>query len=241
VTEPQPFGAAYARAYDALYADKDYAGECDALGPVLASAASILDIGCGTGSHAAELARRGKRVTAVDRSPAMLDIARAKTTGLSVELIEADARTLDLGTRTFDAAILMFAVIGYLTNDDDLARALSRVRRHLPAGAPLAFDFWFGPAVLNEPPGPRAKVVRGVERRAAASLDLLTQVVHVEYELVVDGALTREVHPMRFFFPREVALLLERAGFRLERLSAFPSDSPPNESTYTALAIARAV
>ena len=38
----------------------------------------ILDLGCGTGGHALVLARRGYRITGVDRSASMLEIARRK-------------------------------------------------------------------------------------------------------------------------------------------------------------------
>ena len=77
------FGCGYADQYDLLYSDKDYEAECDLLeevfrrygtGPVQ----TILDLGCGTGSHALLLARRGYQVTGVDRSQEMLAQARQK-------------------------------------------------------------------------------------------------------------------------------------------------------------------
>ena len=51
-----------------------------------------LDIGCGTGDHALNLARRGWDVTAVDFVPRALDTARAKTAeaGVYVQYVKAD-------------------------------------------------------------------------------------------------------------------------------------------------------
>jgi hypothetical protein len=46
---------------------------------------------------------------------------------------------------------------------------------------------------------------------------------------------------MRFFFPQEIAVLLECTGFRVSRLGAFPDfDQPPTEDNWNAMVIARA-
>jgi 2-polyprenyl-3-methyl-5-hydroxy-6-metoxy-1,4-benzoquinol methylase len=72
----------------------------------LPAGSRILDMGCGTGRHAVELARRGMRVTGVDISAGMLAEARkeAQRAGVEVEWLQADA------TR-FEAEILYDAVI----------------------------------------------------------------------------------------------------------------------------------
>jgi ubiquinone/menaquinone biosynthesis C-methylase UbiE len=62
------FGPAYASAYDAFYADKDYNAECDLIEGAFRRHAtqpvsSVLDLGCGTGNHALRLARRGYRAS----------------------------------------------------------------------------------------------------------------------------------------------------------------------------------
>lgn len=67
--------------------------------------AAVLDIGCGTGRHAVELARRGMRVTGLDLSPQMLALARqrAEAAGVEVRWLEADATQFNLPAK-FDAA-----------------------------------------------------------------------------------------------------------------------------------------
>ncbi len=137
-----PFGAAYAAAYDSLYGAKDYAGECDLLERVFAAVPgakvrAVLDLGCGTGGHAIELARRGYDVAGVDRSPAMLAHAREKAAAAHVALglQLGDLRECELG-RAFDAVILMFAVLGYQTATADVVAALRTARRGSGASSP---------------------------------------------------------------------------------------------------------
>lgn len=68
----------------------------------------ILDIGCGTGRHAVELAKRGYQVTGVDISSGMLAEAKkaARKAGVNVEWVHADA-TKFTSTELFDAAICL--------------------------------------------------------------------------------------------------------------------------------------
>lgn len=67
----------------------------------------VIDLGCGTGFLALELARRGHRVTGVDFAPAMIAAARAKAAeaGLAVRFEEGDAEALRFPPRTFDLAV----------------------------------------------------------------------------------------------------------------------------------------
>ena len=81
----------------------------------------ILDMGCGTGRHAVELAKRGYRVTGVDISSGMLREAKkvAREAGVQVEWIQADAAKFT-ATKSFDAAIcLCEGAFGLLSGDDD--------------------------------------------------------------------------------------------------------------------------
>lgn len=254
------FGPGYAALYDHFYADKDYAAECDfveeafrryAAQPV----ATVLDLGCGTGGHALILARRGYRVTGVDRSADMLAQARAKAVaGLSPAqaptFAQGDIRRLDLG-QAYDAVISMFAVLSYMTTNDDLAAALRTARRHLRPGGLLLFDAWYGPAVLVQRPGDRFRVVGDGHRRAIrfvrSELDTLHHVVHVHYTVLeLEGdRLARQVaetHTMRYLFPQEMAFHLDQAGFELAALApCWRLDAEPTENDWNVVVAARAV
>ena len=81
---------------------------------------SILDIGCGTGNHAIELAQKGYNVTALDVSPEMIKIAHDKAIKAKVRIdfkeIEAENFT---SNRMFDAAISMHQGALCLLNEYD--------------------------------------------------------------------------------------------------------------------------
>jgi SAM-dependent methyltransferase len=253
-----PFGTTYASAYDALYADKDYEAECDVLEEAFGAYAacdvhSVLDLGCGTGAHAVRLSQRGYEVSGVDVAPAMLNHAREKADAAAYpagsarpSFLLGDIRSLDLG-RTFDAVVMMFAVLGYQLSNKDVLATLGCARRHLGPGGILIFDVWYGPAVVRIGPTQRVKVLDAdshkVIRVADTEMDERHGICNVSYrlwELADEGlvAETTEGHAMRFFFPMELELLLEQTGFELRRLAAFPDvASDANADSWNALVV----
>ncbi len=255
------FGAGYAQLYDLLYKDKDYDAEVALLERLFQTheleGNAVLDLGCGTGQHAIRLAKRGFEVTGVDRSPEMLRIARVKAEQSLDELspqpsfVEGDVTTVRLAGSSFDAALMMFAVLGYQVTNEAVKAALRTVRAHLRPGALFVCDVWYGPAVLHVRPSERTKVVDApggqVIRSVRTELDSFAHRADVEYRVWrLQGkevlAEMRETHSMRFFFPQELALLFEAAGLELRELRAFgDSDAPPTEETWNVLAVGRAV
>jgi len=143
--------------YDDLHEDVDYPAECTLLEKVVSGVlhrrpASVLDLGCGTGSHALILADRGYRVTGVDASSGMLRVARAKARGrANPAFVRADMRRFDLG-RTFDAIVCMDGAYTHLLTERDLLAHLRRVRRHLSPDGVYAFEF--AQALKGEKGGP---------------------------------------------------------------------------------------
>lgn len=99
--------------------------------------ARILDLCCGVGRHSLELARRGFKVTGVDRTQAYLDSAshQAEQEGLVVEFIQDDMRTFrSLGA--FDAVINLFTSFGYFEDPGEDRQVVMNVYHSLkPGGA----------------------------------------------------------------------------------------------------------
>jgi SAM-dependent methyltransferase len=112
----------------------------EALG--LRSGDSVLDIGCGAGQTLLQLAERvgiEGQVIGVDVAPLLLEIAARRTEALSqVRLIQADAQSLDLPSRSTDA---VFSRFGVMTFADPVA-AFANFRRILRPSGVLAFTCW---------------------------------------------------------------------------------------------------
>ncbi|MGW0790830.1 methyltransferase domain-containing protein [Streptomyces sp. NPDC002911] len=69
------------------------------------SRSEVLDLGCGTGSLSLLVACQGHRVTAVDRSPRMVEQARAKLAGTGTEVLIGDAAHPPVGKQRFDVIL----------------------------------------------------------------------------------------------------------------------------------------
>ncbi|MGI8936962.1 MAG: class I SAM-dependent methyltransferase [Iamia sp.] len=101
-------------------------------------AASVLDVGCGTGTFACRLAARGTQMTGVDPAAASLEVARGKPFADRVRWVEADASNLpaiqvDLVTMTGNVAQV------FLTDRQWLS-ALRGIRAVLAPGGYLVFE-----------------------------------------------------------------------------------------------------
>ncbi|HZJ56004.1 MAG TPA: class I SAM-dependent methyltransferase [Myxococcaceae bacterium] len=99
----------------------------------------LLDLPCGEGRHALELARRGHQVTAIDLSPHAVTRAgeEARREGLSVELRVGDMRSPPPGP--FDGACCLGNSIGYLSHRD-LRAFLRAMHAALRPGARWVVD-----------------------------------------------------------------------------------------------------
>jgi ubiquinone/menaquinone biosynthesis C-methylase UbiE len=96
---------------------------------------SILEVGCGTGRVAVQLAEDGARVVGMDLDNDMLDVARSKSAGIRWE--QGDMRTLDLG-ETFGLIILPGDGFQFMCTPEDQVKALETFKRHLEPGGVLA-------------------------------------------------------------------------------------------------------
>jgi SAM-dependent methyltransferase len=103
----------------------------------LAGAGPVLDIGCGTGRVALDLAARGVPVVGLDRDPVLLEAMTARGDGLPLEAVCADARDFDLG-RTFPVALAPMQTVQLLGGRSERERFLRCARAHVEPGGLFA-------------------------------------------------------------------------------------------------------
>jgi SAM-dependent methyltransferase len=163
----------------------------------------ILDLGCGTGRHAIELARRGYRVTGLDLSPSMLERARAaaRRAGVEVRLVRGDARHLPF-VREFDAVVSLCEGAFSLMEDDEGDRLiLAGVRQALAPGGVFVLET--GNALYQ--------IVHNLD---AATFDPLTLREHFPLaRATADGATFTVDCTQRYYTCPELRLLLAGLGF----------------------------
>lgn len=219
----------YARYYDLLYRDKDYAAEAayvtDLIRRFHPSARTILELGSGTGIHAALLTEKGFTVHGIERSREMLDRSLTMAEKMNPkqgQLIfsPGDIRDIRLN-KHFDAVIALFHVISYQTTNEDVVAAFETAKQHLKSGGIFIFDIWYGPAVLTQRPEIRIKriadenieVTRLTEPVLRPNENLVDVHYHVFVRDLASQAVTelKETHAMRYFFKPEVEQIAAQA------------------------------
>ncbi len=185
----------------------------------------LIDLACGTGTHAIRLARTGVHVIGVDRSEAMVRQARAKAreAGVPLDFVRADMRTFDV-ERPADAVTCLYASMNHLAAVRDLESVFARVRAHLRPGGVLVFDvntragfdaLWRAPAT-DRAPGLVVNRTYDVEDEIWTSMHLA-----IEYER--NGSVHRasETLRARWFADDEIGSALDAAGLDMIEVAAF--------------------
>ncbi len=101
----------------------------------------IVDVGCGAGAHAIELALLGHAVTGLDRTPALLEVARkgAAALGATVRWVQADMRDFALDAPV-DVALSLYVSFGYFESAEEDLAAARCIHRALAPGGRAVFD-----------------------------------------------------------------------------------------------------
>ncbi|MBI2837855.1 MAG: class I SAM-dependent methyltransferase [Acidobacteria bacterium] len=176
---------------------------------------SVLDLCCGPGRHSIALARRGFRVTGVDRSPFLLDKARGRADDaqLHVEWIKEDMRRF-VRPCSYDLALNMFTSFGYFEDKGEDVTVLRNIRSSLKAKGWLVMDM-VGKEVL-------ARIFQPTTSDSLPDGSLLVQRhqivdgwtrAHNEWILMSNGVARGHTFRHTIYSGQEISDRLSRAGF----------------------------
>jgi SAM-dependent methyltransferase len=186
----------------------------------------VLDIACGAGRHAIELARLGYAVTGNDLSPFLLETARQQAIGCEValDLTCRDMRALD-ENGGYHLVLQLFTSFGYFEQDDDDRRVLGNVYRALEPGGWYVLDL-INPVFLK-------RHLVGVSERRMEGLSVLEEraldgpVIRKRITITPDeGAPMVFTESVRLFEREEIAGMLEETGFIVESIAGDYSGAP---------------
>jgi SAM-dependent methyltransferase len=234
----------YSQYYDLFYKDKDYRSESRYVFNSLQSRSSrlesILELGCGSGNHAAYLTKNNIQIVGLERSETMVKEALAKKIKNFTPII-GDITNFELNQK-FDAVVSLFHVISYLTDNESLISCFQSVHKHLNDNGLFLFDIWFTPAVYFQKPETRIKRLENesisVIRIAESTSVFVNNVVNVNFDVHITDKFTQktetiqESHPMRHFSIPELELLAKLTGFEIIISEEFITGNIPSENTW---------
>ena len=225
-----------ARVYDAFDGPRDDLAAYVAIAGEL-GADRVLDVGCGTGCLAIELARTGRTVVGVDPAAASLEVAKAKEGSDAVTWVHGD--TAAIPAVAADCALMTGNVAQVFRTEADWAHVLTAVGAALRPRGYLVFETrrperraweeWAadtGPVTLDVPGvGPVE------QRRQVTAVNLPLVSFRCTYTFLADGAVITSDSTLRFRDRDELESSLAAQGYRVLDVRDAP-DRPGREFVF---------
>ena len=207
----------------------------------LPEGAEVRDLCCGPGRHSLELARRGYRVTGVDRTEDYLADLRttADAEGLEIDIVQEDMRRFSR-PEAFDGAINLFTSFGYFEDQEDDRQVARNLFESLRPGGKLLMDL-MGKEVL-------ARIFRARDWREREDGTIELQVreitdnwtwIKARWIMFRDGERIEHKVEQRLYSAAELMALLEDAGFSDFEVYGHVSGIPYDHQAKRLVALAR--
>jgi SAM-dependent methyltransferase len=241
----------YGVKYDKEVYTQGTIGECDFIEKEIGynKAIKILDIGCGTGRHSIELARRGYSIVGVDLSESQLKRAQEKASEQNLQIVfqKRDARKLTF-SHEFDLAIMLCEGAFSLMETDEMNfQILRNAANALKPGGKLIFTTLNGlfPLFHSVKDFLDSNTTEGNAKCGSLSFDLMTFREHSTTQFEDDSGNKKELKcNERYYVPSEITWLLKTLKFKTidiygSKLGAFSRSDKLSTEDFEMLVIAQ--
>ena len=196
----------FAKYYDKFYQNKNYKKETEFLKNFINANDKILDVGCGTGIHAALLTDNGFEVDGLDLNKEMLEIAKTR---LKTNLYWQNILEIDI-SKKYNMIISMFAVFNHLKDTDELMRGLMNLKQLLHDGGKIIID-------LHNPQSSGSKIdtYDNMTRVMKWNYDRSLKIEKSDIIFEIDGIKYTDIHTFRIFTIDEMKECCERVGLKV--------------------------
>lgn len=215
------FSELYANSYDKIHASKVYSEEANQLIAFLmkqfpnSKNLKILDFGCGTGVHLAELANESFELAGYDPNEHMLKVAKRNFPELH---LESDHTAIQSG---MDFIYSIFDVTSYQVTSKDLEEFFFLIASKLRIGGVVVLDGWHYLGVKLDPPQTRERSFEmdgmSILRRVVPSTLDGNRTTTLNISLIDEDTgqvISSEVHEMKAFEKEEIFAIATRVGFK---------------------------
>ncbi len=223
-----PYYEVIAPFYDTIV-PRDVKGICDSVEEILKGYTckkEILDLGCGTGRFAIELAKRGYRMTGLDITDEMLEVAQrnARKEDVKVRFIKGDIRNFQLKKKI--GIVWARGSIGDLLNLNDVKMAFKNVKNNLLKKGIFVFDVRNYSDFLKTYKNGYHHETRNVKKKNSVygfnfvvKINKESKIAHIQGDVTVKGRKTFETHEVnhmtRSYTEKQIVTLLCDARFEI--------------------------
>lgn len=196
----------FAKYYDKFYQNKNYKKETEFLNNFINANDKILDVGCGTGIHAALLTDNGFEVDGLDLNKEMLEIAKTR---LKTNLYWQNILEIDI-SKKYNMIISMFAVFNHLKDTDELMQGLMNLKQLLHDDGKIIID-------LHNPQSSGSKIdtYDNMTRVMKWNYDRSLKIEKSDIIFEIDGIKYTDTHTFRIFTIDEMKECCERVGLKV--------------------------
>jgi SAM-dependent methyltransferase len=223
------FGPLYSSGYDLLNVGKDYTAELDFVFNTISSISgirfepqSVIDFGCGSGRHLAELGSSVAKVVGVDRSAEMLAIARMNLPN-TYHLVKSEIGEFKTSEK-FELVMSLFHVASYQTTVSEILIYWQSLSKCVSNDGYIFVDFWHRPAWESDPPVKRVTKKTSQElvvtRVSTPIANRVLGTVDIDIEVNFKGQngseeKYMEIHKLRAFTLLEIELASQPFGLEI--------------------------